>query len=251
MGKETVQNVLALRFANAIFEPDLEPALRRPRPGHRGGELGVEHRGGFYETAGALRDIVQNHVMQVLALTLMESPTTIDADRIRDEKVKLLRAVVIPDRRRGGRQRPSGASTRRASIDGEQVPGYREEEGVDPDSQTETYVAMRLRVDNWRWAGVPVFVRTGKRLPSPGHRGGCCTSTGCPTCPSAAASPATCAPTRCILRIQPDEGISLEFGAKVPGEKFRVRSVAMDFSYAEAFAGTDRPTATSACSTTP
>ena len=165
LGKETVQNVLALRFANAIFEPIWNRRYVDHIQITVAEELGVEHRGGFYETAGALRDIVQNHVMQVLALTLMEPPATVDAQGIRDEKVKLLRAVVDPRRRRGGRSTSVRGQYTAGTIDGEPVVGYREEDGVDPHSRTETYVAMHLAVDNWRWAGVPVYIRTGKRLP--------------------------------------------------------------------------------------
>src|SRR5208282_3502766 len=163
MGKETVQNVLALRFANAIFEP----VWNRRYVGHVhvtvAESLGVEHRGAFYEHAGALRDIVQNHVMQVLALTLMEPSATMDPTAIRDEKVKLLRSIMIPRVDEVGNVVVRGQYLA-GTIDGEAVPGYRQEEGVDPQSTTETFFAMRLTVDNWRWAGVPIFVRTGKRL---------------------------------------------------------------------------------------
>jgi glucose-6-phosphate 1-dehydrogenase len=235
MGKETVQNVLALRFANAIFEPiwnrryisDVQVTVAE--------RLGVEHRGGFYETAGALRDIVQNHVMQVLALTLMESPTSSDADRIRDEKVKLLRAIEIPTPDEAVDRAVRGQYTS-GVIDGDKVLGYRQEQDVSPDSQTETYLALRLNVDNWRWKGVPIFVRTGKRLPARVTE----VALAFRQVPHLLFDQRTSRdlrPNALILRIQPDEGISLEFGAKVPGEKFHLRSVAMDFSYAEAFAG--------------
>ena len=163
MGKETVQNVLALRFANSIFEP----VWNRRYVGHVhvtvAESLGVEHRGSFYESAGALRDIVQNHVMQVLALTLMEPSATMDPTSIRDEKVKLLRSIMAP-RSDEVESAVVRAQYTAGTIDGQRVPGYREEDGVDPKSTTETFVAMRLSVDNWRWAGVPVFIRTGKRL---------------------------------------------------------------------------------------
>jgi glucose-6-phosphate 1-dehydrogenase len=195
--------------------------------------LGVGHRGGFYETAGALRDIVQNHVMQVLSLTLMEPPATIDAQGIRDEKVKALRAVkvlsveqVATDVVRA--QYEAGWS------EGMAVPGYREAEGVAPDSRTETYVAMKLEVDNWRWAGVPIFIRTGKRLPKR------VTEVALqfqrvPHLPFRAQESRDLHPNALILRIQPDDGISLRFGAKVPGQAFEVRDVLMDFSYGAAF----------------
>ncbi len=235
MGKETVQNVLALRFANAIFEPVWNRRYVDSIQITVAEELGVEHRGGFYETAGALRDIVQNHVMQVLALTLMEPPATVDAQGIRDEKVKLLRAVEVPDV-----DAAVGMAVRgqygAGLIGGTAVPAYRDEEGVDPHSRTETYVAMVLNVDNWRWAGVPIYVRTGKRLARRVTEvalqfqrvphlafGGRLTR--------------DLRPNALLMRIQPDEGICLQFGAKVPGEEFRLRSVGMEFSYANAFPG--------------
>jgi glucose-6-phosphate 1-dehydrogenase len=237
MGKETVQNVLALRFANAIFEPIWNRRYIEQVQVTVAESLGVEHRGGFYETAGALRDIVQNHVMQVLALTLMESPTSTDADRIRDEKVKLLQAIDIPTPDEAVDKSVRGQYTA-GTIDGAPVVGYREEEDVAPDSQTETYLALRLRVENWRWAGVPIYVRTGKRLPARVTEVAL-TFRQVPFLLFDHRASRDLRPNTLILRIQPDEGISLEFGAKVPGEKFHLRSVAMDFAYAEAFAGTD------------
>jgi glucose-6-phosphate 1-dehydrogenase len=235
MGKETVQNVLALRFANAIFEPIWNRRYIEQVQVTVAESLGVEHRGGFYETAGALRDIVQNHVMQVLALTMMESPTSTDADRIRDEKVKLLRAIDIPTPDEAVDKSVRGQYTA-GTIDGKPVIGYRQEEDVAPDSQTETFLALRLRVENWRWAGVPIYVRTGKRLPARVTEVAL-TFREVPYLLFDHRSSRDLRPNTLILRIQPDEGISLEFGAKVPGEKFNLRSVAMDFSYAEAFAG--------------
>ena len=164
LGKETVQNVLALRFANAIFEPLWSRNYIDHVQVTVAETVGVEKRGSFYEKAGALRDIVQNHVMQVLSLTLMEPPGTIDADGIRDEKVKALRSVVVP-----GVDQVANIAVRAQYdsgwVEGIAVPGYRQEEGVSRDSQTETYVALKLTVDNWRWAGVPIYIRTGKRLP--------------------------------------------------------------------------------------
>ncbi len=235
MGKETVQNVLALRFANAIFEPVWNRRYIDNVQITVAEELGVEHRGGFYETAGALRDIVQNHVMQVLALTLMEPPAQIEAQSIRDEKVKLLQAVVIPsvDEAVGAAVR---AQYTAGTVGGVAVPAYREEPDVDPHSRTETFVAMKLSVDNWRWAGVPVYIRTGKRLPKRStevtlqfHRA--------PHLAFGSTLSRDLLPNSLVLRIQPDDGICLRFGAKVPGEAFRVRSVGMDFSYAETFPG--------------
>jgi glucose-6-phosphate 1-dehydrogenase len=235
MGKETVQNLLALRFSNAVFEPIWNRRYVENVQVTVAESLGVEHRGGFYETAGALRDIVQNHVMQVLALTLMEAPTSTDADRIRDEKVKLLRAIDIPTPDEAV-DKAVRAQYGPGKVDGHLVVGYRQEQDVAPDSQTETYLALRLRVENWRWSGVPIFVRTGKRLPARVTEVAL-TFRHVPFLLFDHRTSRDLRPNVLILRIQPDEGISLEFGAKVPGEKFHIRSVAMDFSYAEAFAG--------------
>jgi glucose-6-phosphate 1-dehydrogenase len=234
MGKETVQNVLALRFANAIFEPIWNRRYIGEVQITVAEQLGVEQRGGFYETAGALRDIVQNHVMQVLSLTLMEPPTRMDAEHIRDEKVKLLKAVAIPSPDAAVDQSVRGQYTA-GVVDSVPVPGYREEEGVAPDSTTETYVALRLGVENWRWAGVPIYVRTGKRLPSRVTE----VALQFRRVPFLAFDEALARqlrPNTLVLRIQPDEGISLHFGAKVPGEEFRVQSVSMDFLYGKTFA---------------
>jgi glucose-6-phosphate 1-dehydrogenase len=233
MGKETVQNLLALRFANAIFEPIWNRRYVDSVQVTVAEQLGVEHRGGFYEKAGALRDIVQNHVMQVLALTLMEPPATVDAQGIRDEKVKLLRAIVVPDRDEAVGMAVRGQYTA-GQMDGEWVKGYREEEGVDPKSVTETYVAMTLTVDNWRWAGVPVYVRTGKRLPKRATEL-CLLFHHVPHLAFGGRLTRDLRPNELRVRVQPDEGICLLFGAKVPGEAFRVRSVGMEFSYASAF----------------
>ena len=236
LGKETVQNVLALRFGNAIFEPIWNRRYVDHIQITVAESLGVEHRGGFYETAGALRDIVQNHVMQVLALTLMEPPATVDAQGIRDEKVKLLRSVMIPDVDEAVSVAVRGQYGT-GTIDGDPVAAYRDEPDVDPHSRTETFVAMRLAVDSWRWAGVPVYIRTGKRLAARAtevvmqfHR--------VPHLAFGNRLTRDLRPNMLQLRIQPDEGICLSFGAKVPGEEFRLRSVAMSFSYDQAFPDT-------------
>lgn len=233
MGKETVQNLLALRFANAIFEPIWNRRYVEQVQVTVAEELGVEHRGGFYETAGALRDIVQNHVMQVLALTLMEPPTGMDAQRIRDKKVELLRAMAIP-----ATDEASDSSVRgqyaAGEIEGHPVPAYRAEEGVDPHSVTETYVALKLAVENWRWSGVPIYVRTGKRLPARVTE----VALTFHEVPHLAFEKVLARKLHrnvLLLRIQPDEGICLQFGAKVPGEAFEVRSVGMNFQYSQAF----------------
>ena len=223
LGKETVQNVLALRFANVIFEPVWNRRYIDHVQITVAEEAGIGHRGSFYETAGALRDIVQNHVLQVLSLVAMEPPARMEAEAIRDEKVKVLHAVDILDR---------------AEVDAEvvrgQYAGYLEEEGVDPQSRVETFVAMRLMVDNWRWAGVPFYVRTGKRLAKrvtevmmqfkP-----------VPHLPFSNNLTRELTPNDLIVRIQPDEGITLQFGTKVPGPEFRIRDAELDFSYHEEF----------------
>jgi glucose-6-phosphate 1-dehydrogenase len=233
LGKETVQNVLALRFANAIFEPLWNRSYLDHVQITVAESIGVEKRGGFYERAGALRDIVQNHVMQVLSLTLMEPPGSIDARGIRDEKVKDLRSVVIPT--------PDQVLTDvvRAQYDtgwseGVAVPAYRQEPDVDPNSRTETYVAMKLYVDNWRWAGVPIYIRTGKRLPKRLTEVAL-QFQGVPHLAFDAAESRDLRPNALVLRIQPDEGVALRFGAKVPGQAFKVRDVLMDMSYGAAF----------------
>jgi glucose-6-phosphate 1-dehydrogenase len=233
LGKETVQNLLALRFSNTIFEP----LWNRNYVDHVeitvAESLGVGHRGGFYEEAGALRDIVQNHVMQVLALTLMEAPGSMDSTGIRDEKVKALRSIVSFDERSIASDVVRGQYDE-GLADGEKAIGYRAEEGVNPSSQTETFVAMRLTVDNWRWAGVPIYVRTGKRLQKR------VTEVAmhfrrAPHLPFAARMSKKLEPNSLIVRIQPDSGISLRFGAKVPGQAFVVRTASMDFKYDEQF----------------
>jgi glucose-6-phosphate 1-dehydrogenase len=233
LGKETVQNVLALRFANAIFEPLWNRNYIDHVQVTVAETVGVEKRGNFYETAGALRDIVQNHVMQVLSLTLMEPPGSVDAEGIRGEKVKALRSVVVPDPALVANiavraQYDSGW------VEGNAVPGYRQEEGVSPESQTETYVALKLAVDNWRWAGVPIYVRTGKHLPKRVTE----VALQFKAVPHLA-FPREAArglnPNALVVRIQPDEGVTLRFGAKVPGQAFVVRDVLMDFSYGAAF----------------
>ena len=234
LAKETVQNILALRFANAIFEP----LWNRRYVDHV--ELtvaecqGVGHRSTFYEQAGALRDIVQNHLLQVLALTAMEPPAGFDADAVRDEKVKLLRSI-RPLRPWDLPQAVVRGQYVAGEIAGEPVPGYREEEGVAPDSTTETYLALRLEIDNWRWAGVPFYVRTGKRLPRR------VTEVAIrykrvPYLPLPETAVDSIEPNTTVVRIQPDEGVEVSFAAKVPGAPFRVRTVDLDFSYDESFA---------------
>jgi glucose-6-phosphate 1-dehydrogenase len=233
LGKDTVQNVLALRFANAIFQPIWNRTWVDHVQITVAETLGVGTRGSFYEQAGAMRDILQNHVLQVLALALMEPPASFAPEAVRNEKVKLLQSIRLPTTSDIDRIAVRGQYSRGGTTD-ELMPGYREELGVNPLSRTETYAALRLDVDNWRWAGVPFYVRTGKRLPRrvtevvlqfqrPPHL------------PIRADQVTELQPDALILRIQPDEGITLRFGAKVPGHSFRVRSATMEFSYEETF----------------
>jgi glucose-6-phosphate 1-dehydrogenase len=223
LGKETVQNLLIFRFANAIFEPIWNRRYIDHVQITVAEALGVEERAGFYEKVGALRDVGQNHLLQLLTLIAMEPPVSWDADSIRSEKVQVLRAV------------------RRLSVDEcavlsarGQYEGYRDIGGVDPHSSTETFVAMRLMVDNWRWAGVPFYLRTGKRMAT--------TATEIaiqfqrvPHLLFERTAVEEIQPNVLVIRIQPDEGISLTFGTKVPGPEVNVRTVDMDFYYQQDF----------------
>jgi glucose-6-phosphate 1-dehydrogenase len=233
LGKETVQNIMALRFSNGIFEPVWNQHYVDHVQITVAEDIGVGTRGAFYEEAGALRDIVQNHLMQVLCLTAMEPPVAFDADSVREEKMKVLKAVrPIPED-------DVGEAAVRGQYDGgwvfgEGARGYREEENVAPDSETETYVALKLLVDNWRWAGVPFYVRAGKRMPKKAteisiqfHK--------TPHTPFSGPDTEGLEPNVLVIRVQPEEGVSLKIGAKVPGSGFEVRSVNMDLLYGSAF----------------
>ena len=229
LGKETVQNILMFRFANAIFER----LWNRESIDHVqltvSEKLGVGGRGGYYEEAGALRDMVQNHLLQVLALVAMEPPVSLEAEAIRDEKVKLLKSIrpLTPDN--VSKQVVRGQYFA-GTLDGQTRPGYRQEPKVKPDSNVETYVALELFIDNWRWSGVPFYLRTGKNLP---------VSTSevriqfrqTPNVLFAARCGPSLDSDALILRLQPDEGISLRFNGKVPGISEEVRPVRMHFSY--------------------
>jgi glucose-6-phosphate 1-dehydrogenase len=235
LGKETVQNILVFRFANGIFEP----LWNHNHVDHVqitvGESMGVETRGVYYEESGALRDMIQNHILQLLCLVAMEAPVTFDAGSVRDEKFKVMRsirpiAVEEVDLVAVRGQYGSGF------VEGQRVKGYRDEKGVSGESITETYAALKLRVDNWRWAGVPFYLRTGKRLPKRDSE----IAVQFKRTPHLVfrRNPEVLAePNLLVLQIQPDEGMSLSFAAKLPGPELRIRSVNMDFDYGKAFGG--------------
>jgi glucose-6-phosphate 1-dehydrogenase len=238
LAKETVQNMLVFRFGNAIFEP----IWNRNYVDHVqitiAESLGVEHRAGYYEHAGAIRDIFQNHMLQLLALTAMEPPTSFEADRIRDEKIRLLRSIRSFEKSDSGLVRGQYTA---GTIDALPVPGYRQEKGVAPDSKTETYVAARLFIDNWRWKGIPFYLRTGKRLPRRLSEVAV-TFKKVPHSMFESAGIGEMASNVLVFAIQPDEGISLSFEAKSPGAKTCISTLAMDFTYEKVF-GMESPDA--------
>ena len=229
LGKETVQNILALRFANGIFEPIWNRQYIDHVQITVAEALGIEGRAAFYEQAGAIRDMVQNHLLQLLALTAMEPPIDFAADAVRNEKVKVLRSLHTP-----GPKSVVRGQYGRGFVEGEEVPGYREEEGVAPDSTTETFVAAKLYVDNWRWADVPFYLRTGKRLPRR-ETTIAIQFKRAPHPPFAEIAGDGLRPNVLLIHVQPDEGISLAIGAKVPGAGMTIRTVHMDFLYGGAF----------------
>jgi glucose-6-phosphate 1-dehydrogenase len=233
LGKESVQNIIAFRFANGIFEPVWNHHFVDHVQVTVSESLGIEHRGNFYETAGAIRDIFQNHELQVLALVAMEPPASFEPEDVRNEKAKVLKAL----RRLEGETVDAHVVRGQYGpgwIDGKEAPGYREEPDVHPDSVVETYVAAELRVDNWRWAGTPFYVRTGKRLPKRATEV-VVQFKSAPHLPFGEAAQDGLEPNALVLRIQPDEGITMRIGAKVPGPSMEVRSVSMDFSYGTSF----------------
>jgi glucose-6-phosphate 1-dehydrogenase len=229
LGKETVQNLLVLRFANGIFEPILNRQFVDHVQITVAESLGIGRRAGFYEQAGAVRDIVQNHMLQLVALTAMEPPIDFTAESVRNEKVKVLRALHTP-----GPKHVVRGQYGPGFIEGEEVPGYREEEGVAPDSMTDTYVAAKLWVDNWRWADTPFYIRTGKRLPRR-ETTIAVQFKRAPHPPFELDPGDELRPNVLLVHVQPDEGVSLAMGAKVPGQGMTIRTVHMDFLYGGAF----------------
>lgn len=244
LGKETVQNILAFRFGNGIFEPLWNRRYIDHVQITAAESIGVEGRGAYYQEAGALRDMVQNHLLQVMATVAMEPSAAFSADAVRDERAKLLRSIqVMKPEEIAANTVPGQYGAGR--VGGEQIPGFREEKGVNADSQTQTYVAATFLVGNWRWAGVPFYIRTGKSLPKRvteiaihfrsaplavfrnelGEGNG----------DSAAAGVYEAVPNLLILRIQPEEGISLKFNSKRPGAGMTLRPVSMDFNYGSSF----------------
>ncbi len=233
LGKETVQNILAFRFANGIFEPIWNRRYIDHVQISVGETVGVELRGGYYDAAGALRDMVPNHIMQLISLTAMEPPISFQADAVRDEQAKILHAIQ-PLSSEDVLSRSVRGQYGEGEIAGQHVSAYRSEPGVPPDSRTETFVAVKLQVDNWRWAGVPFYLRTGKRMAS--------RSTyiviqfrRAPFVLFRDTEVEKLMPNQLVLHIQPEEGIALRFAAKTPGPVMRLGTVDMDFEYSSYF----------------
>jgi glucose-6-phosphate 1-dehydrogenase len=233
LGKETVQNMLAFRFANGMFEPVWSRNFIDYVQITAAEDLGVGTRAGYYDSSGALRDLVQNHMLQLLTLLCMEPPVTFSADDVRDEKVKVLHAIHAPD----PDDVPEMAVRAQYSAgmaEGKQVQGYLEEQDVPTDSTTETYAALRLEVDNWRWAGVPIYLRTGKRLARKITEIAV-TLKPVPHLAFEQAGSVGVQPNQIVMTMQPNEGVSLSFGAKIPGTRMRIRPVNMEFLYGTSF----------------
>jgi glucose-6-phosphate 1-dehydrogenase (EC 1.1.1.49) len=236
LGKETVQNIMVFRFANGIFEPIWNRRYIDHVQITVAEDIGVGQRGDYYDKAGALRDMVPNHMFQLLTLTAMEPPISFEADAVRDEQVKILHAIqsISPE---GVLSFTVRGQYGEGMVKGQRVPAYRSEPSVPPDSCTETFVAMKLFIDNWRWANVPFYLRTGKRLP--------CRVTeiaiqfkSAPFVLFRKTTVEHLKPNLLVLHIQPNEGISLNFGAKVPGPLVRMGTVDMEFKYEDYFGRT-------------
>jgi glucose-6-phosphate 1-dehydrogenase len=229
LGKETVQNMLALRFANGIFEPIWNREFIDHVQITVAESIGTEGRAGYYESSGAIRDIFQNHLLQLLALTAMEPPIDFSAESVRNEKVKVFRSMHTP-----GPKSVVRGQYGRGLVAGEEVPAYREEPGVAPDSLTDTYVAAKLFVDNWRWADTPFYVRMGKRL-ARRETTIAIQFKRAPHPPFVETASEGLRPNVLLVHVQPDEGVSLAIGAKIPGQGMTIRTVHMDFHYGGAF----------------
>jgi glucose-6-phosphate 1-dehydrogenase len=235
LGKETVQNMLVFRFANSMFEPVWNRNYIDYVEITAAETVGVETRAAFYEETGALRDMVANHLLQLLAITAMEPPIAFDADAVREQKVQVFRSIhpMTPDEVARSTVRGQYGP---GNIDGRPLPGYRQERGVNPNSSTETFVAVEFHIDNWRWAGVPFYIRTGKRLARPLTEV-CVHFKRTPQALFARTPGEKIEPNVVVLGIQPDEGIVLQFGAKKPGEQMQVVPVQANFCYRTAFGG--------------
>jgi glucose-6-phosphate 1-dehydrogenase len=238
LGKEPVQDIMALRFANVMFEPIWNRRYVDSVQITAAETVGVEGRGGYYDSAGALRDMIQNHVINLLALVAMEPPISPHADHIRDEKFKVLSAMRpireddVPKVTARGQYGPG-------LVDGQPVPGYREEPSVDPQSTTETYACVKFLIDNWRWADVPFYLRSGKRLARK-HSEIAVRFRGIPH-RIFGESGDQIENNTLVMKIQPDEGVSIRFNAKVPGQKMHIRGVTMDFNYGSGFGVVSAP----------
>jgi len=231
LGKETVQNILALRFANALFEPVWNSRYVDSVQITMAEDVGIRTRAGFYDKAGASRDVLQNHLLQLLALVAMEEPTSFDAAEIRAEKLKVLKAIKPPADVATGTVR---GQYQQGWVAGERVVGYLEEPNVPANSTTETYVAVQLGIQNRRWAGVPFYIRTGKRMPRRVTEVAVLFKKA-PHLPFHASDVELLGNNQLVIRVQPDEGVTVKFGSKVPGTTMEVRDITMDFQYGEAF----------------
>lgn len=236
LGKETVQNILVFRFGNGIFEPVWNRRYIDHVQITAAEKVGVEQRGGYYETAGALRDMVPNHLLQLVTLTAMEPPISFEADAVRDEQAKILHAIQHPSAEEVASRVVRGQYDA-GKIDGESVPAYHNEPNVAPDSRTETFVALKLLIDNWRWADVPFYLRTGKRLASRDTEIAIQFKQA-PFMLFRKTPIETLCSNRLVLHIQPDEGIALRLGAKVPGPTLNIGAVDMNFDYEDYFGET-------------